>query len=301
VIVLEGVAARQSPMALSNVSLVFGPGVHAVVGGGADGGPLLLALIAGWSHPRAGSVRVLDADPRRADVRAQIGWIPSRAELPRGMRVDEVLATAAVIRGDAPREAEERLALLGLESLARRRVETLSAGEERAVALAEAATSPHVRVLLVEEPFAAIDARAVSHVRRALRERADLGNAVVIATASPADAAEIADDRVTLARGAVGRAAAGDSVVPAAASATRLRIVTRDPRALSAALVREASVEAVARRETSVTARGGDAVELARGAARAIAESGADVLEVRLLPLSPDEDRATGGREERSW
>jgi ABC-type multidrug transport system ATPase subunit len=299
VIALEGVAARQSPMSLSNLSLGWGPGLHAIVGGLADGGPLLLALVAGWARPRAGTLRVLDGDPRHRDVRRQIAWVSLQAALPQGLRVAEVLATAARLRGEASPPAEERLAVLGVESLARRRVETLSAGEERAVALAEAVTSTKVRVLLIEEPFAVLDARAIGRLPSVLRERADAGHAVVVATGSPRDAADIADDAVTLVRGAVGPTGGGDPSSRGLTQGARLRIVTPDPHALSAALARETSVEAIARRETLVTARGRDAVELARGAARAIAESGADVVEVRLQPAPPDDGRAVAGPEER--
>jgi ABC-2 type transport system ATP-binding protein len=299
VIALDGVAARQSPLSLSNVSLEWGPGVHAILGGSADGGPLLLALIAGWARPRAGTLRVLDADPRRREIRPQIAWVPLQAALPQGMRVGEVLATAARLRGDAPRPAEERLAVLGVESLARRRVETLSAGEARAVALAEAATSTTVRILLIEEPFAALDPRAQSRVASVLRERAGLGHAVVVATGSPRDASEVSDDEVTLVRGAVAPGGAGDALGRPLPPAVRMRIVTPDPHALSAALAQEASVEAVARRDTLVTARGRDAVELARGAARAIASCGADVVEMRLQAGPADDARAAAPAEER--
>ncbi len=300
---LEGVAARRAPLALGSVSLTLGAGVHAVVGGPADGGSLLLAIIAGWERTRAGRVRVLGLEPTHPEVRPQIACVPLRPFLPARMRVAEAMKLAASLRGDPPGDAAERLAVLGVETLAERRVETLSRNEARAVVVAEAATSSRVRVLLVEEPFVGMDPRAVTRLSRVLRERAEGGVALVVATASVREASEIADDHLWLERGAiVGRTASSDGLARFSGSGVRIRVVTPQARALCAALARQECVEAVARRETSVTARGADAVELARALARAIAESGAEVVEMRVQPPSLDEARAglAGGAEDRS-
>jgi ABC-2 type transport system ATP-binding protein len=290
---LEAVAARRAPLTLASVSLAWGPGVHSVVGGVADGGLLLLALVAGHARPRSGRIRVLEGAPADAAVRAQVAFIPLRPSLPEGMRVAEVLATAAVIRGDAHVGAVERLGVLGVESLAPRRVETLSPEETRAVSLAEAATSPRVRVLLVEEPLVALDPRAATRLPEVLRAASRAGRAVLLATASVRDAGEIADDHVFLRGGAVvGRAASAGALPRFSALGVRLRVMTSDARALATALAHEEGVDAVGLRGLCVTARGRDAVELARAAARAIAASGVDVTEMRVQPPSLEEAQA---------
>jgi ABC-2 type transport system ATP-binding protein len=299
VISLEDVAARRAPLALARVSLAWGPGVHAVVGGAADGGLLLLALVAGRARARSGRVLVLEGAPTDPRVRAQVAYVPLRAALPAMMRVSEVLATAAAIRGDDARDAgdaRDRLAVLGVERLAERRVETLAPEETRAVALAEAVSSPRVRILLVEEPLVALDPRALARVSEVLRARSREGPgglAVVVATASVRDAAEIADDHVFLRQGVlVGRAASPDALARFAAHGARLRILTSDARALAAALANEEGVEAVGRRGLCVTARGRDPVDLARAAGRAILASGVDVTEMRAQPPSLEEAQA---------
>ena len=145
---LEGVAARRAPVALANLSWTSGAGLHALVGGHGDGGPLLLALIAGATAPRSGRVRVLGGEPTDTAVRAQVAFVPRHPALPDAMSVTEVLAIAASIRGEPPRGAAERLRTLGVEALASRRVGTLSREETRAVAMTEATTSSRVRVLV---------------------------------------------------------------------------------------------------------------------------------------------------------
>jgi ABC-type multidrug transport system ATPase subunit len=293
VISLEGVSARRSPLALSNITVGWGSGVHAVVGGPDDGGALLLALVSGAARPRGGRVRVLDGAPTDRSVRARVAFISLETELPAAMRVDEVLALAEAIRGEPPRDARDRLRTLGIEALASRRTGTLSGEETRAVAMAEATTSARVVVLLVSEPLVKVDARAAAALPGVFRERAREGLAVVVATASVRDASDLADDCTFLRHGAVvGRTSSLIELAGHSPRGARLRIVASDPRALASALAREVGVQAVARSDGAVVARGEDALELARSAGRAIVASGVDVVEMRIEPPPLDEARS---------
>jgi ABC-2 type transport system ATP-binding protein len=299
VIALEGVAARRAPLALANVSLTWGAGVHAVIGGNSDGGPLLLALIAGKVRPRTGRVRVLDGDAGDRAVRPQVAFIPLEPALPDAMRVAEVLTTAAVIRREPEQDPAERLSALGVQSLATRRASTLSREEGRAVAIAEAATSTRVRVLLIEEPLLALDPRAASRLPDLLRASSREDRAVIIATASVRDAAELANDYVLLRGGAaVGQASSVAGLAGLSPHGAHLRILASEPRALAVALAREEGVEAVALRNLSVTVRGRNALDLARAAGRAIVASGVDVIEMHVELPSLDEIRSTVGPRE---
>jgi len=283
VISLDGVAARRGALVRASLALDWDAGVHAVVGGPSDGAPELLAMVAGLDRPRAGRVRVLDGDPRDARVRRAIALVPAAPALPERMTVREALELAAVIRGDgAPVPAAERLATLGVESLVDRRVLGLSLEEARAVALVEALTSTGVRVILVEEPRVAVDPRAAVLLPERLRARATAGCAVVVATVSMRDAATLGDDHLFL-----------TAMRPP--TVARLRIVTREPAALLAAIARETGVEGVSRQDAPrsgpgaappgalsvVVARGPDASALARAVGRAVVASGADVVEMR--------------------
>jgi ABC-2 type transport system ATP-binding protein len=291
-IVLEGVAGRRPALALASLSLRWGPGVHALVGAPADGGPALLALVAGVGRPRKGQIRVLDGPPHQGTVRPAIAYVPLTPSLPDSLRVGETLDLAAAIRGDPPGDAATRLAALGIEALAPRRVGTLAAEEVHAVALAEALTSTRARVLLLEEPLVDVDPRAAARLPELLRARGREGDrAVVLATASPRDASELADDHVLLRAGAI--VAHTPSLAGLTASGARMVVVSSDPRALVAAVAREAAVEAVARRDSAVIARGRDATSLAGAIGRAVLASGVDVVEMRLESPSLDDARAT--------
>lgn len=280
---LDGVAARRGALARSSLSLDWDAGMHAVIGGAADGAPELLAVLAGLDRPRVGKVRVLEGDPRDERVRRAIALVPSLPALPERMTVREALDVAASIRaGGAAAPAAERLEVLGVASLAGRRVLGLSREEARAVALVEALTAPGVRVILVEEPRVGIDPRAAVLLPDRLRARAAAGCAVVVATASTRDAATLGDDHLFL----------GAARPPAMA---RMRIVTREPAALVAAIAREPEVHGVSRQDAVragtgspvgeglgvVVARGPDASALARAVGRAVVASRADVVEIR--------------------
>ena len=285
---LEDVAARRRPLALSRMSHVWGTGSHAVVGSRGDGGPLLLALIAGVLRPRAGRVRVLDGAPVDATVRRQIAFVPAEPALPEAMRVSEALELAAAVRREAHVETAERLSVLGVETLADRKVSSLSRAEARAVALAEALTSPSVRVLLVEEPLVTMDARAVGRVPAALRARGRDGCAVVVTTASMRDAGELADDWVALRAGAiVGAAAYIEAFAETTPDGACLHVILRDAGdapALLAALAADGDVAAIERERGSIRLRGRDAIALARAAGRAALEADVDVTELRIDP-----------------
>jgi ABC-2 type transport system ATP-binding protein len=295
VIRLERVAARLRPLVLANVSIDWGAGVHVVLGAPSEGGPLLLGLLAGSARVRSGTLEVLGGTPTEPSVRKQVGRVPYDPVLPDALRVDEALDVAASIRGEPPQPPETRLATLGVEALAPRKVSTLSRPEARAVALAEAVTSQRVRLIVAEEPLAEMDPRAVGRVTAALRGRADAGCAVVVQTASRRDAARLGDDFVLLrAGGLAGRAGTVVDLEGLAGAGARLRLLARDDgdaRAICAALVVEADVSGVEQRGCSVAARGSDAVQLARAAERAILAADKDVTEMSVEGIASEEAR----------
>jgi ABC-type multidrug transport system ATPase subunit len=153
-------------------------------------------------------------------------------------------------------------------------------------ALAEAVTSPTVRVLLVEEPLIAMDPRAVGLVAEALRRRGRDGCAVVVTTASMRDTSELSDDWIALRGGAIDSSGACvDALSVLGPEGANLRVVLRDARevsALVAALGRESDVDAIERDEGAVRLRGRDAAALARAAGRAAVEADVDIAELRI-------------------
>jgi ABC-2 type transport system ATP-binding protein len=295
VITLEAVAARRAPLALGSISATWDAGVHALLGARGDGGPLLLALAAGVERARTGHVRVLGGAPLDGATRTRVGYVPREPALPDALRVDELFAVASALRGEPVGDVHARLAALGVGSLAQRRVRTLTLPEARTVALAEAATSRRVRVLLVEEPLVGVDPRAVNGISEMLRARARDGAAILVATASVRDAAEVADDFLRLSSGAiVGRADSVEALAGLGHSAAAVRIVVRgDARPLVVALAGAPHVDGVQREGPAVVAYGREPFAMAETISRAVIEAGVDVLEIAPVAPSLDETRAT--------
>jgi ABC-2 type transport system ATP-binding protein len=292
-IALQQVTAPRKHPVVRDVSLAWGPGVHALVGAPADGGPLLLSVMAGAVAPGTGVVRVLEGGPTDALVRGRIAHVSLEPSLPKELRVHEVLDLAATLRGEPSRSATERLATLGIEALSARRAGSLSMPEVRAVALCEALTSSRVRVLLVEEPFVSLDPRAASGFAAAVRASTLDARVVIVATASLGDASELADDHVLLRGGSVaGQAASLELLAGYAPQGAQLVVLTTEPAALLAALAHEPGIVGLARRDGAVVARGIDALALAQAAGRAVLASGADVSEMRLEPPTIEDARA---------
>jgi ABC-type multidrug transport system ATPase subunit len=276
--VIDAVAltARSAPVALAPLTITMGAGVHALLGRPEDGVALVLAAIAGRVHPRGGSVRVLGKPPALA--RASIAYVPRDARLPEALRVDEVLDIAAEIRGEGPRRnAAQRLDVLGIAPLATRRVASLTLAEARAVAMAEALTS-RASVILLEEPYMALDPRAAGVLAVRLRERAKGGACVVVSTASVRDAADLADGQVIFDRGVVVRAflpdgtpvQASSATEPLAPRTTRLALAVSDVGRLLPLLSAEPAVSAIESDRESILITGTDATELAAAVGRAV-------------------------------
>jgi ABC-2 type transport system ATP-binding protein len=293
VILAERLEAQRAPVSLRAATFTLGPGVHALVGAPQDGAALVLEVLAGRVRVRGGKARLLDRAPGDSTLRRALAYVPIDASLPDSLRVGEALAIAAKIRGDEPRDPAARLDALGLAALATRKVRTLARDEARAVAIAEALTSPRVQVILIDEPFVSIDGRATSRLSKALRARAKDGACVVVATASPRDAAEIADALLVFDRGTMIRhTSALDPVGATGPSGARLRVLASDARALLAELAHEQAIAGVETQGKVIIARGKEVLDLAAAIGRAAVRAGTAVLEMRREMLTLDELRA---------
>ncbi|MCU1369938.1 MAG: transporter ATP-binding protein [Ilumatobacteraceae bacterium] len=109
-------------------------------------------------------------------------------------------------RSDARRCADEQLAALGLQAQAGSRPAALSGGQAQRVALLRAlAIEP--RLLLLDEPLAALDPTTRGETRRDLRRTLDgFGGVAIVVTHDPIDALTLADDVVVIEQGRVAQA-----------------------------------------------------------------------------------------------
>ena len=209
-------------VALDNVSLQFPAGeLTALLGPSGCGKTTLLRIIAGLEHPDAGQV-LLDAEDASArHVRErQVGFVFQHYALFKHMSVFENVAFGLRVkpRKERPSEQEIRhkvrqlLELVQLDWLAERYPPQLSGGQRQRIALARAlAVEP--RVLLLDEPFGALDAKVRKELRRWLRRlHDDLHVTSIFVTHDQEEALEVADQVVLMNKGKVEQLGTPDSV-----------------------------------------------------------------------------------------
>jgi ABC-2 type transport system ATP-binding protein len=295
VIRFANVTARAAPYSLTNVSLELGAGIFAVLGTPADGAPLLLAVAAGWIRPRSGQILVLGGAP--SAVRQKVAYVPLDARLSPSLRVGEALDVAADIRGERAVSAHTRLGALGIAPLEDRWTQSLTSSEARAVLLAEALTSS-ARVILVDEPRVDIDPRAAGALGAKLRERAAAGATIVLATASPRDALELSSEQWILSYGRLaGAMHATDTPSLSAGAEPRLRVVSRDSRALLGALAGAPQFSRVELDEQAIFLSGTDPAAMAEAVARAALATGVELESMHVEAPRLEELRAAVARQ----
>jgi len=196
-------------VALDNVSLDVPPGcLLALLGPSGCGKTTLLRVISGLEIPDSGTVLHHDEDlTNRAARDRNFGFVFQSYALFRHMTVFENIAFALrVRRWPKPRVKErvdELLHLIRLEGLERRYPSQLSGGQRQRVALARSlAAQP--RVLLLDEPFGALDARVRVELRAWLRRLHDeIGVTSVFVTHDQEEAFEVADKVVVMGAGKI--------------------------------------------------------------------------------------------------
>ncbi len=157
--------------AVDNVSFEAPQGaLLALLGPSGSGKSTLLRIIAGLEEPDAGQVNIIGEDATQRSARERnIGFVFQHYALFRHMTVaDNVgfgLSVRKVDQEKIDHRVNELLKLVGLEGLGGRYPSQMSGGQRQRVALARA-LAPEPKVLLLDEPFGALDAK----VREELRE-----------------------------------------------------------------------------------------------------------------------------------
>ncbi|MCG1054799.1 sulfate ABC transporter ATP-binding protein [Mycetohabitans sp. B5] len=199
--------------ALDNVSLEFPSGeLVALLGPSGCGKTTLLRVIAGLEYADAGQVVLHGQDVNDVGARErQVGFVFQHYALFRHMTVFENVAFGLRVkpRRERPSEAKirekvhELLKLVQLDWLAQRYPSELSGGQRQRIALARAlAVEP--KVLLLDEPFGALDAKVRKELRSWLRRlHDDLHISTIFVTHDQEEALEVADRIVVLNRGRV--------------------------------------------------------------------------------------------------
>jgi sulfate transport system ATP-binding protein len=193
----------------------------ALLGPSGSGKTTLLRIIAGLEVPDSGSVLFHGEDATFADVRQrQVGFVFQHYALFAHMTIFENVAFGLRVRPKATRPSSveihrkvtELLKLVQLDWIADRYPHQLSGGQRQRIALARAlAVEP--KVLLLDEPFGALDAKVRKELRRWLRRLHDEMHVTsVFVTHDQEEAMEVADRIVVMNEGRIEQVGSPDEV-----------------------------------------------------------------------------------------
>lgn len=200
-------------VALNDITLEIPSGkLVALLGPSGCGKTTLLRIVAGLETPDSGTIGFHGEDATERDVRErQVGFVFQHYALFRHMTVFENIAFGLRVRPRALRPSDTEvnnrvrklLELVQMDFLAQRYPAQLSGGQRQRIALARAlAVEP--KVLLLDEPFGALDAQVRKDLRRWLRQlHNELHVTSVFVTHDQEEALEVADRVVVINKGRI--------------------------------------------------------------------------------------------------
>jgi heme exporter protein A len=148
-----------------------------VIGPNGAGKTTLLRVMAGLLPPAEGELQVRGLQPRRAVARVNVAYFAGDFTLPGSVRACDwgSLATGDAITPE------------------RRRIRTLSRGTRQLLGLRTVLSRPHLGLVVLDEPWEALDVDASRWLSRTLEAKRDRGAAVVLASHDPHDLAGTCD------------------------------------------------------------------------------------------------------------
>ena len=196
-------------VALEDVSIkVPDGGLTALLGPSGSGKSTLLRVIAGLEQPDSGQVLIRGEDNTRARVQDRnVGFVFQHYAAFKHMTVFDNIAFGLKIRGEGSGTIRERvrklIELVHLQGFERRFPNQLSGGQRQRMALARAlAVEP--RVLLLDEPFGALDAKVRQELRTWLRRlHDDVHVTTIFVTHDQEEAMDVAEQIIVMNDGRV--------------------------------------------------------------------------------------------------
>jgi sulfate transport system ATP-binding protein len=195
--------------AVDDVSFVAEDGkITALLGPSGSGKSTALRMIAGLERPDSGRITIAGEDQTRTSVQERrVGFVFQHYALFRHMTVQQNVEFGLRVRKEDPAKRRARvlelLDLVHMTPFAERYPGQLSGGQRQRVALARA-LAPQPKVLLLDEPFGALDAKVRHDLRRWLDElHRELGVTSLLVTHDQEEALELANQIVVMHEGKV--------------------------------------------------------------------------------------------------
>ena len=173
--------------------------VTALLGPNGSGKTTTLKMAAGLIRPDGGSVTIESRPAWESAARADLAYLPQRVAFPEALTGREIVEFYRALRGAPADSAQRALRFAALNGAGGRAVGTYSGGMAQRLGLA-VATLPGARMLLLDEPGAALDPEGLAGFHRLLRE--ERGKRTVLFTSHQiAEVERVADRVLVLNRG----------------------------------------------------------------------------------------------------
>ena len=159
--------------ALDNVSFTINePASTGLVGPNGAGKTTLFSLICGFLGPDTGTIRVSGKNPETSQLKGSIGILPQDIPMMRGISVSEQLLLFVRLQGFGRRAAQPELDriinMVKARDLIKQFPETLSYGQRKKIALAQALIG-NPKIILLDEPTSGLDPVAANDVRNTIQ------------------------------------------------------------------------------------------------------------------------------------
>ena len=196
--------------ALNGIDLQINEGMFGLLGPNGAGKTTLMRILAGIVHSSSGSVQVfghdLATENSRQAVKAVLGYLPQELGLYPELNARQFVDYMAILKGmqdSAQREKRvaEVLELVGLSSVADRKLKGFSGGMKRRAGIAQALVNDP-RILIVDEPTAGLDPEERIRFRNLLVDLAQ-NRIVILSTHIVEDIGQTCRDMAVLARGQI--------------------------------------------------------------------------------------------------
>ena len=174
----------------------------ALIGRNGAGKTTLLRVIAGFSSAQRGTVRIAGKEPREAETRRHLGFLGHGISVYDELSALENLVLFGKLYGlaDPKKSAHEWLERTGLERVRNGLEREFSRGMRQRLAVARAFLH-EPSVMLLDEPFTALDDRAIAVLQRLLRDALAAGKTIVMSTHQLKEALDLASHVALLNRG----------------------------------------------------------------------------------------------------
>lgn len=270
-------------VAVSEVTISFGPGVTGLLGPNGAGKTTLMRVMAGLQRPSQGTVSVLGQDPRsHPSVYRNITLVPEDEAVYEHLTARQFIDLAArLAKVDKPAErVSSVLEMVELTDSADRALGGFSKGMRQRAKVA-AALVPDPDVLLLDEPLNGADPVQRAHLIKLFRDLGERGRTVLVSSHVLAEVERMAQRVVAMVDGRL--AAVGSVATIRAAMTDRPRqvfIECDDPRRLASALIVTEAVVAVNVSTEQLRVEASDAADLARRLPRLCRDNGVHLTRV---------------------